>query len=890
MCQKTNFIVLFPHSGYNCSLYSSSTGLSQGYIYLTDHHLCFSPLVGKQTMVIPLKTIHLITKEKVLRMNNGIKVWTGSREEDCYLFSFFHRDEPYDYILSLWDIAMESILRKEEGDTGTVSSVFTSSAATASSSSHQAESSTSPGPLVRRGITAPQQALLRTIKDKESIRSARVNSIFQHAFHLPELEHVVKTFSVKRFKISANNNYNHSVTGTLYLSKNFFCFQSSKDSSSSSSSQLVHLAMPYLHIKSFKMEATSKISLLKLSTASSELEFQVRNREAKTVLEELEIMHRTGVFRSQGTDLNKYFEVQYDERVRELRSLALSSPSLSRKSPEENLNELALNDLNAWKEWEDYYKDYGQGFSMIRTPKFEDLINRMGIPDQLRGVMWQLCSGSTYLRYLLEGQNYYASLLKQSIEETTESLVADEIEKDLHRSLPEHTFYQSQTGIDTLRRVLIAYSVHNREIGYCQAMNIIAALLLLYMSEEAAFYLLCVLCEVLMPRSYSKAMVGALIDQNVFEELLQEKIPDLHACFHKKMVPVPAVTMGWFICLFISYLPFQATLRIMDSFFVHGVTILYKAALTIMFIYRPKILAQKDGYMIASMLKTTELDITAEDLFLIMDREFKDVTVEMMEARRRKHKYAHIREVQSATKNSEFGALLKSTRFTQAVELESLYAAYQDSTKNDSSKNPLLNFKAFTKFMTRQYSWWIELTQYERNKLFLKLTPRHAMAVNFNDVVTGLDLWVHGGIISLFTSCFRLFDLDDDDQVTFEQLLRTFDMLHRLATHAARAASISNNTASSSSTLSSSPSILPNINLLAPIAASSSPSIVNNKSSRPGTPDVPSVSQPRPNIEQFTVMIFDKIGLEHTQKISLVQVKSTAFDSPLFVGFFGVSG
>lgn len=57
----------------------------------------------------------------------------------------------------------------------------------------------------------------------------------------------------------------------------------------------------------------------------------------------------------------------------------------------------------------------------------------------------------------------YQHLVNQSIGKQTTA--NDEIERDLHRSLPEHIAFQSQVGINALRRVLSAYAWRNPQIG-----------------------------------------------------------------------------------------------------------------------------------------------------------------------------------------------------------------------------------------------------------------------------------------------------------------------------------------------------------------------------------------------------------------------------------------
>ena len=81
--------------------------------------------------------------------------------------------------------------------------------------------------------------------------------------------------------------------------------------------------------------------------------------------------------------------------------------------------------------------------------------------------------------------------MEDNKDKTTTSI--DDIEKDLHRSLPEYSAYQSEVrqsdknivckmsditkvGISTLRRVLTAYSFGNPELGYCQVASLLLSL------------------------------------------------------------------------------------------------------------------------------------------------------------------------------------------------------------------------------------------------------------------------------------------------------------------------------------------------------------------------------------------------------------------------------
>jgi hypothetical protein len=61
-------------------------------------------------------------------------------------------------------------------------------------------------------------------------------------------------------------------------------------------------------------------------------------------------------------------------------------------------------------------------------------------------------------------------------------------------------------------------------------MNIVCALLLLYMPEENVFWMMVAICEDLVPEYYNEELFGSLVDQQIFEVLVSKLRMSLLCC------------------------------------------------------------------------------------------------------------------------------------------------------------------------------------------------------------------------------------------------------------------------------------------------------------------------------------------------------------------------
>ncbi|KAJ1499032.1 hypothetical protein HMI55_001540 [Coelomomyces lativittatus] len=159
----------------------------------------------------------------------------------------------------------------------------------------------------------------------------------------------------------------------------------------------------------------------------------------------------------------------------------------------------------------------------------------------------------------------------------------DVIERDLHRTFPDNLHYRrvpvpnapvppfvSTTWLITsLRNVLVAFSFYCPEIGYCQSMNYIVGLLLLFHSEEEAFWMLVVITEDLLPPNlYTKNLLGTVTEMKVFHEIFKQKCRGIVSKVQAGgIVDLDMLICPWFLTIYINILPIESVLRVWDCFF-----------------------------------------------------------------------------------------------------------------------------------------------------------------------------------------------------------------------------------------------------------------------------------------------------------------------------------
>ncbi|XP_053766865.1 EVI5-like protein isoform X3 [Desmodus rotundus] len=224
---------------------------------------------------------------------------------------------------------------------------------------------------------------------------------------------------------------------------------------------------------------------------------------------------------------------------------------------------------NEWEEWRRRKEKLLKVAGMV-----EELIHK-GIPHHFRAIVWQLLCSATNMPV----KNQYSELLKMS--SPCEKL----IRRDIARTYPEHEFFKGQDslGQEVLFNVMKAYSLVDREVGYCQGSAFIVGLLLMQMPEEEAFCVFVRLMQEYRLRELFKpsmAELGLCIYQ--FEYMLQEQLPDLNTHFRSQSFHTSMYASSWFLTLFLTTFPLSVATRVFDIFMYEGLEIVFRVGLALL--------------------------------------------------------------------------------------------------------------------------------------------------------------------------------------------------------------------------------------------------------------------------------------------------------------------
>ncbi|XP_035943836.2 TBC1 domain family member 8 isoform X5 [Halichoerus grypus] len=531
----------------------------QGWLYLSINHLCFySFFLGKELkLVVPWVDIQKLERTSNVFLTDTIRITTQNKERDFSMF--LNLDEVFKIMEQLADVTLRRLLDNEVFD-------------------------------LDPDLQEPSQITKRDLEARAQ------NEFFRAFFRLPRRE---RLHAVLDCSLWTPFSRCHTV-GRMFASDRYICFASKEDG-------CCNVILPLREVVSIeKMEDTSLLPNPIIISIRSKMAFQFielkdRDNLVESLLMRLKQVHAKHPVHydtSQDEDMQTSpvfhsTSMCSDHKFGDLEMVSSQNSEESEKEKSPQLHPEALisvfqqagsqsPDSRMSREqikislWNDHFVEYGRTVCMFRTEKIRKLV-AMGIPESLRGRLWLLFSDA--VTDLASHPGYYGNLVEESMGKYC--LVTEEIERDLHRSLPEHPAFQNETGIAALRRVLTAYAHRNPKIGYCQSMNILTSVLLLYAKEEEAFWLLVAVCERMLPDYFNHRVIGAQVDQSVFEELIKEHLPEL-AEHMNDLSALASISLSWFLTLFLSIMPLESAVSVVDCFFYDGIKAIFQLGLAVL--------------------------------------------------------------------------------------------------------------------------------------------------------------------------------------------------------------------------------------------------------------------------------------------------------------------
>ncbi|KAI8332655.1 rab-GTPase-TBC domain-containing protein [Chlamydoabsidia padenii] len=213
----------------------------------------------------------------------------------------------------------------------------------------------------------------------------------------------------------------------------------------------------------------------------------------------------------------------------------------------------------------------------------------MGIPDRLRGSLWQLMAKSKNQAGDMEA--VYWELLKRT--SPHEKL----IQHDLDTFFPMTKFFPFQTDTydnngnikhsqqyQSLYHVLKVYSLFDQDVGYTQGLSFIVAVLLKQIPDEVSVF--CLLVQLMGPFGLQSHLTDSTdtlqLHMYQFDHLLQMTLPELHRHVDALGIKPDMYASRWFATCFAYHCSPSLAVRVFDMILVEGAFVMQRFTLALL--------------------------------------------------------------------------------------------------------------------------------------------------------------------------------------------------------------------------------------------------------------------------------------------------------------------
>nr|CAG4713161.1 unnamed protein product [Naegleria fowleri] len=268
--------------------------------------------------------------------------------------------------------------------------------------------------------------------------------------------------------------------------------------------------------------------------------------------------------------------------------------------------------LKKWKSmFAEIKEKHTKGDLEYLPKKFKERV-RKGIPNEARGEAWFYLSHAHILKKNNEGE--YFRLKKKPLSAKD----AKQIDVDIKREFREHRLfaYRYSKHQVSLFNLLRAYCNYNTRLGYTQGMSSIAAMLLMYLSEEDAFWTFCSIMEsdhYNMQEMYFSGLPGVNKATYVFSHILSKRMKKFMKTFENNEhgIRLDAFCTRWYMLNMLTQIHFDVAVLVWDLFLSEGNKVIHSVTVAFMRLFKRQLNKSKcdESAMLLNHLIDTDFDL-----------------------------------------------------------------------------------------------------------------------------------------------------------------------------------------------------------------------------------------------------------------------------------------